>query len=52
MNQFLDTPITDRATGHTFMHRNYCASPKEAEDLARLTFTNPARIASGAGMRQ
>jgi hypothetical protein len=49
MNQFHDTPISNRATGHTFMHRSYCESPKEAEDLARLTFTNPAVYAVGDG---
>ncbi len=49
MNQFHDTPITDRATGHTFKHRSYCASPEEAEDLARLTFTNPAAYTVGRG---
>ena len=47
MNQFHDTPITDRATGHPFMHRSYCASPTEAAALARLTFTNPAVYAVG-----
>ena len=47
MNAFHDTPITDRETGHTFMHRSYCASPAEATALARLTFTNPAVYAVG-----
>jgi hypothetical protein len=47
MNAFHDTPITDRETGHTFMHRSYCASPAEAAALARLTFTNPAVYAVG-----
>ena len=47
MNSFQDTPITILATGHTFLHRSYCASPKEAADFARLTFTNPAVFAVG-----
>jgi hypothetical protein len=47
MNAFQDTPITDRATGQTFRHRSYCASPAEATALARLTFTNPAVYAVG-----
>ena len=47
MNQFHDTPITDRATGRTFMHQSYCESPAKAEALARLTFTNPAVFAVG-----
>lgn len=50
MNQFHDTPITDRATGHTFMHRSYCETPKEAAALARLTFTNPAVYAVGENL--
>ena len=47
MNSFQDTPITNLATGHTFLHRSYCASPKEAADFARLTFTNPAVFVVG-----
>ena len=46
MNAF-QTPITDRATGHTFLHRSYCASPEEAAAYARLTFTNPTVYAVG-----
>ena len=47
MNQFHETPITDRATGHTFMHRSYCETSAEATALARLTFTNPTVYAVG-----
>jgi len=47
MNQFHETPITDRATGHTFMHPSYCETPAEAAAYARLTFTNPAVYAVG-----
>jgi hypothetical protein len=50
MNQFHDTPITDRATGHTFLHRSYCASPEEAAAYARLTFSNPAVYAVGQNL--
>ena len=44
MNVFQDTPITDRETGHTFMHRSYCASPEEAAAYARLTFSQPGGV--------
>ena len=47
MNRFHETPITDRATGHTFMHPSYCETPAEAAAYARLTFTNPAVYAVG-----
>ncbi len=50
MNQFHDTPITDHATGHTFLHRSYCASPEEAAAYARLTFSNPAVYAVGENL--
>jgi hypothetical protein len=50
MNQFYDTPITDRESGHTFMHRSYCASPAEAAAYARLTFANPAVYAVGENL--
>ena len=48
--QFHDTPITDRKTSHTFMHRSYCETPAEAIALARLTFTNPAAYAVGENL--
>lgn len=42
MNTFHHLTITDRQTGDSFPHQNYCGSDREAIALARLAWSNPA----------